>query len=299
MLCVIFVIYALLSVTVLGAQTNIDSDRNLGALWNGGPLTSLFIIFFSGLLYVSGWLNTKKLIPLILFAVVVILIGGTRKALGGAMLLVATLVIPQLKFSLKKLATVIIFSGLIYLVYTYVMEKTSMGERFKKGFEVGEDTNTTGIKLLDFVGDRTTFYINGWQVFLENKINGIGLRNYMHETKSDYVIHSEYMVQLVEGGILGSVLFLLFNIGVGKGIYSAWKKFPRKRSVIWILAGAFGVILFIGFTTWTYSFARYYIVYGVIIGYLQSFKFESGRRWLLFRKLNKKREDLHKVRHYE
>src|SRR5690606_22005982 len=100
----------------------------------------------------------------------------------------------------------------------------------------------------------------------------------MRETGSAHVIHSEYMVQLAEGGLVGTLFFLLFNIGIGKGIYSAWKRFPKKRPIIWMLIGAFGVILFIDITAWIYSFARYFMVYGIIIGYLQSFKYEARKR---------------------
>src|SRR5690606_12203321 len=238
LLSIVFIIYAFFSVTELGAQTGTDSDRGLGALWNEGPLTALFIIFFLGLLYVNGWINIKKLVPLILFVFVVIALGGTRKAFGGAILLVATLVISQLTLSPKKFILITVFTSFAYFGYTYVMESTSMGDRFKEGLEAGENTNTTDIKLLNLVGDRATFYITGWQVFSENTFTGIGLGNYMRETGSVHVIHSEYMVQLAEGGLVGTLFFLLFNIGVGSSLFSAWKKFPKKRPVIWMLAGA-------------------------------------------------------------
>src|SRR5690606_12650203 len=65
LLSVIFIIYAVLSVTVLGGENPFDSDRGLGALWNLGPLTSLFILFFLSLLYVNGWISLPRLIPLI------------------------------------------------------------------------------------------------------------------------------------------------------------------------------------------------------------------------------------------
>lgn len=280
LLSVVFIIYAVLSVTVLGAQTNADSERSLGALWNEGPLTALFIVFFLGLLYVNNWLTIRNLIPLILFVFVIIALGGTRKAFGGAILLLATLVISQLTFSPRKIIMMLILAGFAYCGYTYVMEHTSMGDRFKEGLEVGENTNTTNIKLLNLVGDRATFYITGWQVFSENPVTGIGLGNYMRETGSEYVIHSEYIVQLAEGGLIGTSLFLLFNLGIAKCIYRAWKKYPKERPVIWMLLGAFIVILFIGVTAWTYSFTRYFMVYGIIIGCLRSFKYEVRKKML-------------------
>lgn len=278
LLSVIFIIYALLSITVLGGKAEADSDRELGELWNKGPLTSLFILFFLGLLYVNGWLSIKKMIPLILFVFVVITMGGTRKAFGGAVLIIVTLIISQFSLSLKKIVLVAFLAGFFYFGYSYIMRNTSMGERFERGMDEGQKFNTTNVKLLNLVGDRAVFYITGWQLFLNNQLTGVGLGNYRRETGSSLVIHSEYMVQLAEGGIIGTLFFLLFNVGIGKGIFNAWKRFPQKRPAIWISIGAFGAILFIDFTGWTYSFTHYFIVYGVIIGSLSSFKDESRKK---------------------
>lgn len=98
----------------------------------------------------------------------------------------------------------------------------------------------------------------------------------MRETGSDYVLHTEYIVQLAEGGIIGFTLFLLFYVGIGKRIVISWKNYKTRRTEIWLFIGAFGAILFVNITAWTYSFPHYFLIFGIILGYLESIKIENN-----------------------
>ena len=284
----VLVIFSLLSITVLGKGELTDSDANLevqrvsGKLGNMGPLVSLFILFFLSLLYI---IKNKRFGTLIIFSIYIVgivALSGTRKAIGAVMLILLTSYLAKIKFTFKNILATLFITLAITIGYNYAMENTALGVRFEKGLEDGEKANTTKIEALNFLGDRAFFYIDGWMIFTENPLSGIGLENYTSVSKSNYRLHTEYMVQLTETGLIGASLFLLFNLSIGKRLFSTWKKYKNRRSEVWGLFGGFLSILFLALTAWTYSFSHYFIVFGVIIGFLETIRREEERTETLY-----------------
>lgn len=261
---VVFTLYAILSVTVLGEVS--DSSRFIGELGNSGPITTMFLVFFAGLLFVEHRISIYNFVPIVVLTFFVVASAGTRKAFFGLIMIFITLILSQLKFNSKNLLFAAMLCIALFSGYKYSMEYTTLGERFKKGIEEGMSRNTTSFKVLTYLGDRATFYITGWSLFVENPITGVGLGNYRREAGSSLVIHSEYMVQLAEGGLIGTVLFLLFIFKIGRRISWAYAYFRHKRSTVILLIGGFSAILFVSLTAWTYTSPNYFIVYGVILG---------------------------------
>ncbi len=267
---IVFTLFALLSVTVLGGVHETHEDRLTGELGNTGPLNTIYVIFFAALLFVHKKIKWRTLIPLMLFAFAVISMAATRKAFGAAVIIALTFVLSQIKFSAKNIILALVLSAGFYLGGNYALENTALGERFEEGMEVGQDKNTTNIEALRFLGDRVFFYVKGWDVFNDNLLTGIGLKNFMHKNHGPLLIHSEYMVQLAECGIIGTLLFLLFYFWIGKNLIRTWRRnIHQSRPALWILAGGFGVVLFINFTAWTYEFEQYFAAFGVMIGYIK------------------------------
>ena len=122
-------------------------------------------------------------------------------------------------------------------------------------------------KLNDFLmialGDRAIQYVGGFEVFREHPVFGIGIGNYMTYTKTDYRLHTEYMVQLCENGLVGFILLLLFYISVFRG-----RKRIRAYDRNFYILLCFGLlaVLFIDFTSWTYDMNYIMSIYGVMIG---------------------------------
>lgn len=267
---IVFTVFALLSVTVLGGVHEIHEDRLIGELGNTGPLNTIYVIFFSALLIVHKKIKWRTLVPLMVFAFAVISMAATRKAFGAAVIITLTFVLSQIKFSAKNIILVLILSAGFYFGANYALENTALGERFEEGVEYGAEENITDIEALNLLGDRVGSYIIGWEIFKDNKLTGIGLKNYMHKGHGPLVLHTEYMVQLAECGIIGSLLFLLFYFWIGKNLIRTWRKNPlQSRPALWILAGGFGAMLFINFTAWTYEFEQYFAAFGVMIGYIK------------------------------
>ncbi|WP_300358494.1 O-antigen ligase [Fluviicola sp.] len=285
---VILVIFSLLSVTVLGKGELTDSDANLevqrvsGKLGNIGPLISLFILFFLSLLYIIKKKRLETLIIFTIYIIGVVALSGTRKAIGAVMLILLASYLAKIKFTFKNILATIFISLVLSFGYNYVMENTALGVRFEKGIADGQKANTSNIEALNFLGDRAFFYIDGWMIFTENPLSGIGLENYTSVSKNNYRLHTEYIVQLTETGLIGTSLFFLFNFSIGKRLISTWKKYKNRRSEVWGLSGGFLAILFLGLTAWTYSFPHYFIVFGVIIGFLETIRREEERNEILY-----------------
>jgi O-antigen ligase len=91
------------------------------------------------------------------------------------------------------------------------MDHTVLGRRLNDIEETSKLYNKTNIAVFDLLGDRTYYYLKGWELFVKHPVTGIGLRNFRIKTGSKETMHSEYMVQLAEGGIIGSFLFILFS----------------------------------------------------------------------------------------
>lgn len=269
---VVFTIYALLAITVLGGSGN-PNGRNIGELGNLGPLNTIYIVFFAGLLYVHKRIKLKLLVPLMIFAFAVITMAATRKAFGAAAIIATSLILSHVKLSTKNILATLLFTSIFYVGYNYLMENSTLGERFKEGVEVGEKMNTSNIEALNILGDRARFYINGWELFNEHPITGVGLRNYMHHYDDLNVLHSEYMVQLAECGLIGTLLFLLFYIWIGRELFQLLRKnIWGTRPLILALIGGFCAVLFINFTAWTYQFTQFFAAFGVMIGYIKFIK---------------------------
>jgi O-antigen ligase len=239
---------------------------------NAGPLNTIYIFFFAALLFVHKKIKWITLIPLMVFAFAVIAMSATRKAFGAAVIITLTFIISQIQFSAKNIILVLVLSAAFYFGGNYAIENTALRERFDEGVEYGEGLNTTGIEALDLLGDRVGNYIIGWDIFKDNPLTGIGLTNYKHKGHGLLLLHTEYMVQLTECGIIGTILFLLFYFWIGKHIILIWRKNPfQSRPALWILAGGFCAVLFINLTAWTYEFDQYFAVFGVMIGYIKIF----------------------------
>lgn len=281
LLLLTFIIYSFLSFFLLN-DFSTGGRQFLGNMGNVGPLNTMFIIFFASILFISNKLKTVSLTVLIAYTLIIILLSASRKAFGASLIMIAILILTQVQLTPKRIFALGILIILLFNVYTFILSNSVLGERLAEVEEKGKDFNTSQIKLFNFLGDRAVFYIDGWDVFKNEPFSGIGLRNYTHKTNSQYVIHSEYMTQIVEGGILGSIIFLLFNIWFIKKLLRILK-FHGHRKKILILLGCFLAIIFINLTAWTYSFPQYFACFGVMIGYIKYYenRYSQNKRIIL------------------
>ena len=77
---------------------------------------------------------------------------------------------------------------------------------------------------------RALQYVDGFEVFKENIFTGIGLLNYSKIDQWGLVLHSEYLVQLIECGIIGVFLFLFFHIYIIRKLLK-FRKFEEGKRI--------------------------------------------------------------------
>ncbi len=272
----IFLTYGLLAVTVLGGGGSVG--REIGALGNAAPLTVMYIVFFVSILHLGKAVKPKTVLVAISFVLIIIIAAATRKALGSVGIMLAFLLLSQIDLKLKNILLVTIATIILFFGASAIIENSMIGERFEKGVAEGEILNTSDIELLSLLGDRAVFYIGGWDVFVKHPLTGIGLRNYFHTTSRNYVLHTEYMVQLAENGLIGFILFMSFNYWYLSNLLAMWLKSQTNRKVMIVLTGGILSILFISLTAWIYSFPQYFIVYGVVAGILFNLKLSRNEK---------------------
>ena len=260
-----FLMYMLIGIIVQrGAK--LYQGRVSGGLWNDMPLTSLAFVSIVMLANIKKWLSAKYVLIALLLAIIATMMVATRKAFIALSILTVFWYLSA--YDARKASSVIFGVLAIILVYvgiTYIMDNTVIGQRFSILEEEGQQYNKSSYAILNFLGDRITYYIEGWKIYKANPIFGIGLWNYGYVLPSDMPIHSEYMVQLAECGTLGAVLFLMFYYSLLKCVFRIRK--VETDNKMWLtLLGTMLFVIFIDLSSWTYSSRSYFVLFGIIIG---------------------------------
>lgn len=174
-------------------------------------LTGIFIVYLNSLNRVS----VKNNILFFILPICVIVLSQTRNALAMIMISIFTTFFlfsqGRKHVSLIRALPLFLLVVAIPLQAMTILNNTHFGQRFQSGFEDAYyHKYSTGTFFDIIVGDRVVYYVRGWDFFMESPITGIGMYNYKNLTGGIYPLHSEYMVQLCEGGIIGAVLWLTF-----------------------------------------------------------------------------------------
>ena len=169
---------------------------------------------------------------------------------------------------------IIVFLAFSYLLFvgvneTYLIERLTISSDSSTKY----DQYSTGT-LFDFLGDRLIYYYLGWELFVQNSFTGIGIWSYRTSSGSNNVIHPEYLVHLVEGGIVAFSLFLLFYSQTILAINKMKIKFlVYKGILLQMLFAIFSLLLF--FLVSRGIFNIYILSFlGIIHGFLIKLKHE-------------------------
>ena len=261
---VCFIIYMLIGVIFRGAED--IGGRGGQLLGNALPLNGVCLLAISSFCYQKEWCSWKIFILSVILCFYATLIVATRKALIGELLILVVVVYVKLNINRARDVLMLIMGCVfVYFVSVYVMDNTVIGERMSEIEDSGNRFNTTDYKILNFLGDRAYFYINGWRLFCEQPVFGIGLFNFRQTMRTHLPIHSEYIVQLCEMGIIGSILFINYYRSIFKRIRIVNSLGEKKIALIFL--GWMAALLFVSLTTWTYEFPRYFLITGIFVGY--------------------------------
>ena len=213
----------------------------------------------------------NRALLLSIIPVALLIIAASRTAFAIFLMIMAIIFVDQIKnLDAKKLLigiTMLIVGGGGYM---YVMENTTLGERLEKTSEQSENKDLKTGTFVDAMGDRGPFYFFGFLEFQKEPIHGIGLTNFGKKAvwgwyRHSLVLHSEYMVQLCECGIIGFTLFMAFLYSLWSRIRQASYRYLNVPKIV--LYGALFTTMFIALFFWTYDRFYIFILYGIIIGY--------------------------------
>lgn len=263
-----------------------DSDRfEVAGIGNWYPLQAVVFIFVSAVLLVEKQIKILPFIGLALAVSAVILLSGTRKAFGAEVIILLGVILNTgVKRTPMSVIKIIFFGALLLIGINYTINNTVVGERMTDAIAIDESEDTgfviTGRRsynvqlvenphvnevLIALLDDRAIQYELGLALFRTNFWTGIGLTNFMDVSGHPFRLHTEYIVQLCENGIIGFVLLILFYVF----IFRALRKIKTKENSRIITMAVFGLIaiLFINFTSWTYSMNFAMIVYAIVLTY--------------------------------
>ena len=266
------IIYVLIGIFFQDAGTGQGNDwegRGGELLGNMLPLNACCMAFIA-VVYCVAFRKKKSFLYLCLgLALAGIIFTSTRKAVAGWGIIVifyilSTLDMKKSKTIVRFVLSVMILGGIAYLL----MHNTMLGERFAETENQSEKAlavyaNTPPI--LNFLGDRALHYMLGWELFLEHPVTGIGIYNFKALTGFPVPLHTEYMTQLCENGIIGFTLYLLFIFSLFHIVWETYKKGGKSIGIV--CAGGLFAILFIALTGWTYEATYYFAEYGLIQAY--------------------------------
>lgn len=263
-LCIVFGLYILLGLTSQGSLTFYNEERGEHGLGNDMPLVACTALFVAALGYSQKYFKLWVFLLFLVLSLVSSIYVAERKTFIVTFVLAFFTLIPfgyLKKPSYWLLLLLAVF--LSYILVDWVAENTLIGERLAGTFDQG--SQFTDNYYLSFLGDRAIQYEEGWPVFLTNPITGVGLRNYPIATHTHYQLHTEYMVQLVEGGLIGTSIFLLFALSLFKRLFNERiNRICNKQS--WsVCLGEFLTLFLLCFTTWTYDSPHYYIALAIIL----------------------------------
>ena len=240
-----------------------DVTRQSNEMGNTFINASIFLLMFAFYALNKGLIKINIFIVACLIEILAIVLSGSRKGMLSIFIIFfMSYVGKKTDMSMKQLIRIGFIAMIAYLVVQIIMTYTVAGLRIQAGLEEEEYADNW---FLSKMGDRAFMYDYGWELFLENPLTGIGLQNFRWQNALgiELALHTEYMVQICECGIIGSVLFLIFYYGMAKRIVLLLISGANKQDTFVLLATFIGFLM-MSFFAWTYTGIYYFIFFGFI-----------------------------------
>lgn len=265
-----FAFYCFLGFFFMGrVRSEDDSSLTLG---NGLAIYGSFLVFLLIAARNEEVMSGYSFTTLVVLVLLMIISTATRKAFGVAVILIAFYGLSMVSLKPKNIFFVIVLAIGAYVGVEYVMDNTYLGERLANTSEQAESRidYVSDSKFLQLFGDRAPHYVLGWEIFKQHPVTGIGLYNFMHVSGFHERLHTEYMVQFTENGLIGIILFVLYIFWYIKNLNKLRRASENKSKAIiglgWIVA-----VLFLGLSAWTYDMPAAFICSGVVASFVYSY----------------------------
>lgn len=202
--------------------------------------------------------NKASYLLLMVFPIFIMFLAGAR---NGTLVVAFSLLCALYPYVHQKKSYLILAFILLVIFYNY-FESSAIMERFQNSSEVELEIQTG--TFLDYIlGDRTIYYLFGFQNFLDHPINGIGLFHFRDYNQYIYALHTEPMTHLAEGGIIGFSLYLYYKFYFIKGFRRYWdsNNFQLVQNLI-----VFVCLMILGLTARIFHYPFFFPLYGIMIG---------------------------------
>ena len=269
-LAICFQVFLVLSIIVNGGSIGEGDERLSGviiatALGHAAALSGIYIAYYS----LRYHLSIIKSIAWYMLPLIVIILTQSRNSLAmfaiGILGHVIAFLVQKGANQLKTIIVILLLGMIAFGVFELVISNSGIGARLAntESAVITAENNglSTGTIFDKIVGDRLVYYVVGWRFFLQSPVTGIGMWNYKYLSQGDYPLHTEYMVQLCEGGIIGAVIWLLFIIAVFRGVM----KSKQIRYIKIIAIFSLLEILFCGVYARVFYYEMFYPIIGIAI----------------------------------
>ena len=261
---VVFVLYAIVAL-LFDTSSSSETGRFGSVVGNKGSLRMFCGVFICLLAWIKKHINTVQMLTILFFAVALMLAVQTRKTLIGVFVVIVFAYFSKIK--IRKISSwigIAIGLALLLILVNYMIGNTEVGERFNEIEEQGLEFNESDIPALRFLGDRSIHYYLGWLVWLEHPIFGVGYMNSPYYTNLPFVLHTEYWTQLVENGIIGFTLYLLFLWLLIKPFIKHFFVLDKLHERCVICIGGMLSLMIISITAWTWTEPHFFLMFGVV-----------------------------------
>lgn len=267
-LTVMILVYAFSGLLTMAEGEGGNEGRLLSDYGNYLPIAMVPLSLLVCLQLLRHSISWKKACCIIVLTVGVVVVSATRKAFLALLIVFFFFFVSKVNLkSIKSVFYLILFVCSFFLLQK-ILDNTVLGGRFEAAADISSVYASNW--FLELVGDRASFYVIGWDVFRHNILTGIGLLNYPKVTGASLVIHSEYMVQLAECGVIGTLFYLLFMAGMILPLLRRLFHRDADREYDLLLLGGMLAVLVMSLTAWVYDNLSVFIIYGIVLAYNNS-----------------------------
>jgi O-antigen ligase len=245
--------------------------NRFGAEFNANMLGFSGVIILVLLLVVKSLIKKLSLFHLLagILAIFIIYITASRKSFL-ALVLIAFGYIYIFSENQKSIKYLRMFIGGLFVAFIgfFIFNESEVVRRLTNTL-IETSQATSELEMFD---GRMIQYAEGVEVFNDNKLTGVGLLNYKYLDEWGLVLHSEYLVQLIECGIIGSILYLYFNFYIILKLFKL-RKFKNFRQLANVFLLYFVILTFLSFGSWTYNLMIWWIITGLSIRFINNSKY--------------------------
>lgn len=215
-------VFCIISLFVGKSGTDSEEGRLGSEMLNSNAIgvRGALIVFFVIIKYLKKQITLIQLFLLLVFPVIIVILTGSRTGFGMTIFYLSIFIFGK-KSSNLSIVWRIILIAIAVTAYFWITKNTMIGERL-----VGTSTQIEGSIIetgtfWDLFGDRGYQYYIGIPLIKEFFWFGMGSGNFKFALPGyEHVLHSEYLIQLLECGIIATILYFAVYLWIIKNTLS-------------------------------------------------------------------------------